>query len=149
MLTGVNLISVAYRGAGPALIDLMSGQMQVMFEGIGSSIGHIREGKLRALAVTGPTRSAALPDVPTLGEFVPGYEASAWYGIAAPKGTPAEIINTLNREIAAGLGNSGIGHRIADLGSPMQMTPAEFGNLVSIETAKLANVIQAANVKSD
>ena len=116
MMTGVDMLHVPYRGSAPALTDLLGGQVQVMFDRHAASIEHIRAGKLRALAVTTATRSEALPDVPTVGEFVPGYEASAWYGIGAPKNTPAEIVETLNREINAGLADPRIKARLADLG---------------------------------
>ena len=141
---------VPYRGGGPALIDLLGGQVQVMFESVLSSIAYIRAGKLRALAVTSATRSAALPDVPTVGEFVPGYEASGWFGIGAPKDTPAEIVGKLNREITAGLADPKIKERLADLGGvPLPMTAAEFGKLIAVETEKWGKVIRAANIKTD
>ena len=116
MMTGVNMVHVPYRGAAPALTDLLGGQVQVMFDTMPASIEYIRAGKLRALAVTTATRSEALPDVPTVGEFVPGYEASAWYGIGAPRNTPAEIIDKLNKEINAGLADPKMKARLADLG---------------------------------
>jgi tripartite-type tricarboxylate transporter receptor subunit TctC len=147
---GVDLIPVHYRGGGPALVDLLGGPVQVMFEGITSSIGYVRAGKLRALAVTSATRSAALPDIPTVGEFLPGYEASGWFGLGAPRNTPAQIINTLNREINAGLADATIKARIADLGgSPMPMTPTEFGEFIAGETEKWAKVIKSANIKAE
>ena len=121
-----------------------------MFESVLSSIAYIRTGKLRALAVTSATRSAALPDVPTVGDFVPGYEASGWFGIGAPKDTPAEIVNKLNREINAGLADPKIKERLADLGGvPLPMTAAEFGKLVAGETEKWGKVIRAAKIKAD
>ena len=116
MMTGVNMVHVPYRGGAPALTDLLGGQVQVMFDTMPSSIEYIRAGKLRALAVTTATRSEVLPDIPTVGEFVPGYEASAWYGVGAPKNTPAEIIDKLNKEINAGLADPKIKARLADLG---------------------------------
>ena len=116
MMAGVNMVHVPYRGAPPALTDLLGGQVQVMFADLPSSIGHIRAGKLRALAVTTAARSEALPDMPTVGDFVPGYEASTWFGIGAPKDTPTEIIDRLNREINAGLADPKIKARVADLG---------------------------------
>ena len=116
MMTGVDMVHVPYRGAAPALTDLLGGQVQVMFDTMPASIEHIRAGKLRALAVTTATRSEALPDIPTVGDFVPGYEASAWFGIGAPKNTPAEIIDKLNKEINAGLADPKIKARLADLG---------------------------------
>jgi tripartite-type tricarboxylate transporter receptor subunit TctC len=149
-MAGIDLAVVPYRGGGPALIDLIGGQVQVMFESILSSIAYIRTGKLRALAVTSATRSAALPDVPTVSEFVPGYEASSWFGIGAPKDTPAEIINKLNREINVGLADPKIKERLADLGGePMPMTAAEFGKLIAEDTEKWAKVIRAANIKPE
>jgi tripartite-type tricarboxylate transporter receptor subunit TctC len=149
-MTGLDLVKVGYRGGGPALIDLMGGQVQVMFEPTLSTISHIRAGKLRALAVTSATRSPALPDVPTVGESVPGYEATAWFGIGAPKNTPSEIIEKLNSEVSAGLADPKIKERLADLGgAPMPMTPAEFGKLIAEETEKWGKVIRAANIKLD
>jgi tripartite-type tricarboxylate transporter receptor subunit TctC len=149
-MAGVDLISVHYRGGGPGLVDLLGGQVQVMFEGIVSSIGYIRAGKLRALAVTSAHRLDALPDIPTVGEFVPGYEASGWFGLGAPKNTPAPIIDTLNREIDAELADPTMKARIADLGgSPMSMTPTAFGKFVADETEKWGKVIRVANIKAE
>jgi tripartite-type tricarboxylate transporter receptor subunit TctC len=149
-MAGVDLISVHYRGGGPGLVDLLGGQVQVMFEGIVSSIGYIRAGKLRALAVTSANRLDALPDIPTVGEFVPGYEASGWFGLGAPKNTPAPIIATLNWEIDAELADPTMKARIADLGgSPMSMTPTAFGKFVADETEKWGKVIRAANIKAE
>jgi tripartite-type tricarboxylate transporter receptor subunit TctC len=149
-MAGVDLISVHYRGGGPGLVDLLAGQVQVMFEGLTSSIGYIRAGKLRALAVTSVHRSDALPEIPTVGEFVPGYEASGWFGLGAPKNTPAPIIDTLNREIDAELADPTMKARIADLGgSPMSMTPAAFGKFIADETEKWGKVIRAANIKAE
>ena len=149
-MAGVDLIQVHYRGGGPALVDLLGGQVQVMFESITSSIEYIRAGKLRALAITSATRSVALPDIPTMSEFVPGYEASGWFGLGAPKNTPAEIIDTLNREINAGLADPTMKARIADLGgSPMPMTPTDFGKFIADETEKWGKVIRAANIKPE
>jgi tripartite-type tricarboxylate transporter receptor subunit TctC len=149
-MAGVDLIPVHYRGGGLGLVDLLGGQVQVMFEGITSSIEYVRANKLRALAVTSATRSAALPDIPTLGEFVPGYEARGWFGLGAPKNTPAEIIDTLNRKINSGLADPTMKARIADLGgTPMSMTPAEFGKFIADETEKWGKVIRAANIKPD
>jgi tripartite-type tricarboxylate transporter receptor subunit TctC len=128
MLTGVNMVHVPYRGAAPAITDLIGGQVQVMFGPISNSIEHIRAGKLRALAVTTATRAEALPDIPTVGDFVPGYEASTWFGVGAPRNTPAEIIDKLNREINAALADADLKARIADLGSvPIPMSPSDFG----------------------
>jgi len=144
------LASVAYRGGGPALADLLGGQVQVMFEGIASSIAYIRAGKLRALAVTTATRSAALPDVPTVAEFVPGYEASGRFGLGAPKNTPTQIIDRLNKEVNAALVDPKMTARIADLGGvPMPMTPTEFSRLIAEETEKWGKVIRVANIKPD
>jgi tripartite-type tricarboxylate transporter receptor subunit TctC len=149
-MAGVNLVQVPYRGGGPALIDLLGGQVDVMFESVLSSIAYIRAGKLRALAVTSATRSAALPDIPTVGEFVSGYEASSFYGVGAPKSTPTDIIDKLNREINAGLADPKIKERLADLGGvPTPMTPAEFGKVIIDDTEKWAKVIRAANIKPD
>jgi tripartite-type tricarboxylate transporter receptor subunit TctC len=150
MMAGVDLVPVAYRGGGPALIDLLAGQMQVMFEPTISTIEYVRADKLRALAVTSATRSDLLPDTPAVGEFLPGYEASQWYGIGAPKGTPADIVERLNREINAGLADPRLKARLADLGGvPMPMSPAEFGKLVADETEKWGKVIRAANIKAE
>jgi len=150
MMTGVNMVHVPYRGSPQALTDLMAGQVQVMFDVMLSSIEFIRAGRLRALAVTTATRSEALPGVPTVGEFVPGYEASAWYGIGAPKGVPAEIIDRLNREVSAGVADPKIRARLADLGGTVLTgSPAEFGKLIAEETEKWGRVIRAANIKPE
>ena len=142
MMTGVDLALVAYRGGGPALVDLLGGHVQVMFESIASSIAYIRAGKLRALAVTTATRSAALPDIPTVAEFVPGYEASGWWGIGAPKNPPTQIIDRLNKEVNAALADPNIKERVADLGGvPIPMTPTEFSRLIADETEKWGEVI--------
>jgi tripartite-type tricarboxylate transporter receptor subunit TctC len=149
-MAGVDLVAVAYRGSGPALTDLMGGQMQVYFDLIISSIEHIKAGKVRALAVTSANRSAALPDVPAMGEFVPGYEATAWFGLGAPKNTPTEIINRLNGEANAGLADPKIKARLADLGGePMPMTPADFGKFIADETEKWGKVIKLAGIKPE
>lgn len=149
-MTGVDLVRISYRGGGPALVDLMGGQVQVMFEPTLSTLPYIRAGKLRALAVSSATRSAALPDVPTVGEFVPGYEATSWFGMGAPKNTPTEIIDKLNEAVNAGLTDTKIKQRLADLGGePMPMTPAEFSKLVADETDKWARVIKLMGVKPD
>ena len=149
-MTGVDLVRVGYRGGGPALVDLMGGQVQVMFEPTLSTIGYIRAGKLRALAVTSATRSAALPDVPTVGEFVPGYEATAWFGIGAPKNTPADIIAKLNGEINAGLADAKIKERLADMGGePMPMSTADFAKFIADETEKWGKVVRAAGIKAE
>jgi len=149
-MAGVDLAVVGYRGGGPALVDLLSGQVQVMFEGITSSIGYIKAGKLRALAVTSAKRSAALPDIPTIGEFVPGYAATGWFGLGAPKGTPQPIVDMLSKAIGEALADPAMKARFADLGAePMPMTPAEFGNLVADDTQKWAKVIRSADIKLD
>jgi tripartite-type tricarboxylate transporter receptor subunit TctC len=149
-MTGVDLVRVGYRGGGPALVDLMGGQVQVMFEPTLSTIGYIRAGKLRALAVTSATRSAALPDVPTVGEFVPGYEATAWFGIGAPKDTPADIVAKLNGEINAGLADAKVKERLADLGGePMPMSSADFAKFIAEETEKWGKVVRAAGIKAE
>jgi len=149
-MAGVDLAVVGYRGGGPALVDLLSGQVQVMFEGITSSIGYIKAGKLRALAVTSAKRSAALPDIPTIGEFVPGYAAAGWFGLGAPKGTPQPIIDMLSKAIGEALADPEMKARFADLGAePMPMTPAEFGKLVADDTQKWAKVIRSADIKLD
>jgi tripartite-type tricarboxylate transporter receptor subunit TctC len=150
MMTGVDMVHVPYRGAAPALTDLLGGQVQVMFATMASSIEYIRAGKLRALAVTTATRSETLPDIPTVGEFVPGYEASTWSGVGAPKGTPAEIIDKLNKEINAGLADPKIKARLADLdGTVLPGSPADFGRLIADETEKWAKVIKFAGIKAD
>jgi len=146
-MTGVNMSTVAYRGGGPALVDLLAGQVQCMFEGITSSIAYVKSGKLRALGVTSAKRSPLLPDVPAIGEFVPGYAAAGWFGLAAPKGTPTEIVDILSKEVAAGLADPGMKARMADLGAePMPMTPAEFTKLMADETVKWGKVIREANI---
>jgi tripartite-type tricarboxylate transporter receptor subunit TctC len=150
MMTGVQMIHVPYRGLAPALTDLLGGQAQVLFGALTSSIEYIRAGKLRALAVTTTARSEALPDLPTIGEFLPGYEASQWYGIGAPKNTPAEIVDRLNKEINAALADPKIKARLADLGgTPLVGSPADFGKLIAEETEKWGKVIRAANIKAD
>jgi tripartite-type tricarboxylate transporter receptor subunit TctC len=149
-MTGVDLVQVHYRGAGPALVDLLAGQVQIIFVNTAASIEYIRAGRLRALAVTTETRSEALPDVPTVGEFLPGYEASGWNGVGVPKGTPAEIIDKLNREINTALADPKIKARLADLGAIVfANTPAEFGKFIAEETEKWGKVIRAASIKAD
>jgi tripartite-type tricarboxylate transporter receptor subunit TctC len=149
-MAGVDLPAVAYRGGGPALVDLLGGQVQVMFEGITSSIEYLRAGKLRALAVTSATRSAVLPDVPTVGEFVPGYDATGWFGLGAPKDTPTPIIDTLHKEVNTALADPAMKARLAALGAdPMPMTLAEFDKLIADETQKWGKVIREANIKSE
>jgi tripartite-type tricarboxylate transporter receptor subunit TctC len=150
MMAGVNLVHVPYRGGGPAVTDLLGGQVQVMFAPTPPSIEHIRSGKLRALAVTTATRSDALPDIPTVGEFVPGYEASNWYGVGIPKNTPADIVDKLNKEINAGLADPKIKARLAVLGvTPLVVSPADFGRLIAEETEKWAKVIKSVGIKAD
>jgi tripartite-type tricarboxylate transporter receptor subunit TctC len=150
MMTGVDVVQVHYRGSGPALPDLIEGRVQAMFDPIASSIGHIRAGRLRPLAVTTATRLEALPDIPTVSEFVPGYEASGWYGIGAPKNTPAEIVDRLNREINAALFDPRMKARFGDLGvAVLPGPPAEFGKLLADETEKWAKVVRAANIKAE
>jgi tripartite-type tricarboxylate transporter receptor subunit TctC len=147
-MAGVNLLHVPYRGN--FMPDLLGGQVQVLFAPITHSIEYIRTGKLRALAVTTATRSAALPEIPTVAEFVPGYEASGWYGIGAPKNTPTEIIDRLNQEINAALADPKMKGQLADLGAvPMSMTSAEFGKFIAAETEKWAKVIEAAKIKPE
>ena len=148
MMTGVTLVHVPYRGAGPALVDLLGGQVQLVFSTVPAAIEYIKGGRLRPLAVTTATRSEALPDVPTVGDFLPGFESSQWYGIGAPKGTPADIVARLNKEINAGLADPKLKARIADLGGvPMPMTPGDFGKHIAAETAKWAKVIKFAGIK--
>jgi tripartite-type tricarboxylate transporter receptor subunit TctC len=150
MMTGVNTVHVPYRGVAPALTDLIGGQVQVMFGASTSSIGHIKAGRVRALAVTTATRSDALPDIPTMGEFVPGYEASIWYGVGAPKDTPADIVEKLNKEINAGLADPKIKARLADLGGAvLALSPADFEKLIAAETEKWAKVIKFMGIKAE
>jgi len=150
MMASVNLVHVPYRGAVAALTDLIAGQVQVYFAQMMASIEYIRAGKLRPLAVTTATRSEALPDIPTVGEFVPGYEAVVWQGIGAPKNTPPEIVDKLNKEINAALADPNMKARLADLGgTALAGSPADFGKLIADETEKWSNVIRALNIKAD
>jgi tripartite-type tricarboxylate transporter receptor subunit TctC len=150
MMAGVDMIHVPYRGGAPALTDLLGGQVQVYFAPLPEAIQYIVAGKLRALAVTTTTRTNVLPDIPTVGDFVPGYEASAWYGLAAPKKTPADIVEKLNNEINAGLASPGLKARLADLGgTPLAGSPTDFGKLIASETAKWAGVIKISGTKPD
>jgi tripartite-type tricarboxylate transporter receptor subunit TctC len=150
MMAGVNLVHVPYRGAGPAIIDLLGGQVQVMFATMPSSIEHIRAGKLRALAVTTTARSEALPNVPPVGDFVPHYEASDTYGIGAPKNIPAEVIEKLNREVNAILADPRTKSRLADLGGTVLAgSPADFGKLIAAETEKWGKVVKFAGMKPE
>ena len=147
VMAGVNMVHVPYRGS--FLPDLLGGQVQVVFSPISQSIGYIRAGKLRALAITTATRQAGLPDIPPMGDFVPGYEASGWYGIGAPRNTPVAIADRLSREINAALGDPKVTAQLADIGAvPMPMTPAEFGKFLAAETEKWGKVIHAANIKA-
>jgi tripartite-type tricarboxylate transporter receptor subunit TctC len=146
-MTGINIIHVPYRGSSAAAPDLLSGKVHVMFDNLPGAIEFVRSGQLRALGVTTAVRSQALPDVPTIGETVPGYEASVWYGIAAPKDTPAEVIEVLNKAVGAALADPKMQARLADLGGvPMPMSPAEFGKLVADETEKWAKVVKFAGI---
>jgi tripartite-type tricarboxylate transporter receptor subunit TctC len=150
LMTGVQMIHVPYRGAAAAMTDLIGGQVQLMFDTTAASIPHIRAGKVRPLAVTTATRSALLPDLPTIGDFVPGYEASGPFGLAAPKNTPADIVAKLNGEINAVLADPKVKARLADLGSePLTGSPAEFEKLMTSETEKWAKVIRTANIKAE
>jgi tripartite-type tricarboxylate transporter receptor subunit TctC len=150
MMAGVNMIHVPYRGGAPAITDLLGGQVQVMFSALSDSMEVIRSGQLRALAVTTATRLDVLPNLPIVGDFVPGYEASAWYGIGAPKNTPAEIVDKLNKEINAALADPKIKGRLVDLGGTvLGGTPADFGKLIAEETEKWGKVIHAANIKAE
>jgi tripartite-type tricarboxylate transporter receptor subunit TctC len=150
IMAGVDMVHVPYRSGGPALTDLIGGQVQVFFGSISASIGYIRTGKLRALAVTTATRSEALPDLPTVGEFVPGYEASAWFGIGAPKNTPTEIVDKLNTEVNAALADPNIKARLADLGgTALAGSPADFAKLIADETEKWAKVVKFAGIKAE
>jgi tripartite-type tricarboxylate transporter receptor subunit TctC len=150
MMAGIDMAHVPYRGGGPALVDLLGGRVQVYLATTISSIGYIRAGRLRALAVTAATRSDALPDIPTVGEFLPGYEASAWYGVGAPKATPAEIVDKLNKEINAALADANMKARLADLGGTvLPGSPADFGKLIADETERWGKVVKFANIKAE
>jgi tripartite-type tricarboxylate transporter receptor subunit TctC len=150
VMTGVQLTHVPYRGSAPALTDLMGGQVQVMFDVLPGSLAHIQAGHVRALAVTTRERADSMPDVPTVADTVPGYEASTWFGFGAPKGTPPEIIAKLNAVINAGLADPTIKARLAEVGSaPMPLSPAAFGALVAAETEKWAKVVKASGAKAD
>ncbi len=148
MMAGLDMVHVPYRGEGLALTDLLGGQVQVMFTALAVAIEYIKTGKLRALAVSTPTRWEELPDIPTVGEFVPGYEASAWFGIGAPKNTPAEIVEKLNNEINSAVADPKIKARLTDLGGvPMSIMPADLGKFIADETEKWGKVIRAADIK--
>src|SRR5215470_8770285 len=150
MLTGVKMQHVPYRGGGPALLDLIAGQVQVYFAGMPEAIEYVRTGKVRALAVGTATRAEALPNVPTVGEFVPGYESSIWFGVSAPRGTPVEIVDQLNREINIALADPKIKERYAELGSTVFPTmPVEFGKFIATETEKWGKVVKFAGLKAE
>jgi tripartite-type tricarboxylate transporter receptor subunit TctC len=150
MMAGVDMVHVPYRGGGSVFNDLLGGQVQVMFATTVGSIGYIRAGRLRALAVTTATRSETLPDLPTMDSLLPGYEASVWYGIGAPKNTPAEIIDTLNKEINAALADPKLKARLADVGGTVLAgSPADFGKLIADETENWAKVIKSAGIKAE
>jgi tripartite-type tricarboxylate transporter receptor subunit TctC len=150
MMAGVNMVHVPYRGGAPAITDLIGGQVQIMFDVMTSSIESIRAGKLRALAVTTAHRSEALPEVPTVGDFVPGYEVSTWLGVGAPRNTPGEIVEQLNKEINAALADPRMTTRFAELGgTPFPGSPGDFGKHIADETNKWGKVIRAANIKAD
>jgi tripartite-type tricarboxylate transporter receptor subunit TctC len=149
-MTGIDVIHVPYRGGAPALIDLIGGQVQAYFGLLPASIEYIRAQKLRALAVTTATRSEVLPDLPSVGESVPGYEASSWFGIGAPQNTPVSVITMLNREINEALADPKLKARLSELGGMMlPRTPADFGKLVAEDTEKWARVIRATNIKPE
>jgi tripartite-type tricarboxylate transporter receptor subunit TctC len=149
LMTETDILNVTYRGLALAYTDLMTNRVQVTFDNLPGSIGFIRQGKLRALAVTTTARSPALPDIPALAEFIPGYEASAWYGVSAPRNTPQAVVGKLNKEINAGLADPALQARLVDLGGMIVSgSPADFGKLVADETAKWAKVIKFAGIKS-
>ena len=149
-MTGVKMTHVPYRGAGPALTDLIAGTVDVMFDNLPSSIEFIKSGKLRALAVTTDTRNEALPDVPVVSDTVPGYEASAWFGMGAPKGTPAAVIEKINKTVNEALADPKMKTRLADLGGiPMGGTPADFGKVMASETAKWEKAVKCAGASID
>jgi len=148
IMSGVDMLHVPYRGQGPALADLLAGQVQLYFGGLPTTIDHVKAGKLRALAVTTATRSQIIPDIPAMSEFLPGYDASFWGGFSAPKGTPGHIIDKLNREINAALADAKIKARIAQLGGmPVGGSPADFAKYIADETAKWGKVIQVMGIK--
>jgi tripartite-type tricarboxylate transporter receptor subunit TctC len=150
MMAGVDMVHVPYRGVAPALTDLLGGQVQVIFVSTAASIEYIRSGKLRPLAVTSATRTDVLPDIPTVGEFVTSYEATGWFGIGAPRNTPAEIIDRLNNEINAALRDSKIVARFDDLGGTvLALSPADFGKLIATETDKWAKVVKFAGAAAN
>ncbi|HMA10011.1 MAG TPA: tripartite tricarboxylate transporter substrate binding protein [Ramlibacter sp.] len=149
-MTGIDMKHIPYKGAGPAITDLIGGQVDVLYDNMPSIIGHIRSGSVRALGVTSAQRSPALPDVPAVGEVVPGYEASAWFGMAAPKGTPPAVIARLNREINAALADPVMKARLADLGGvPLPGTPEQFWEIHKMETEKWAKIVQFSGAKAE
>jgi tripartite-type tricarboxylate transporter receptor subunit TctC len=150
MMADVDMVHVPYRGAAPALTDLLSGQVQTMFPGIAAAIEYVRNGTLRPLAVTTATRWGSLPDIPTIGEFVPGFEASAWFGVGAPRNTPGEVVDMLNKEINAGLADPKMRTLIDNLGGGVFATsPAEFGKFITEETEKWGQVVRFSGAKPD
>jgi tripartite-type tricarboxylate transporter receptor subunit TctC len=150
MMAGVSMVHVPYRGSAPAITDLMAGQTHAMFDNLTSSLAQIRSGGVRVLAVTTEAQSAMLPGIPTLAETLPGFEASGWSGIVAPRGTPPEIVERLHREVDAGLANPGIRARLAEVGSTlMPMTPAQFGAFVTAETEKWGRVVKSSGAKAE
>jgi tripartite-type tricarboxylate transporter receptor subunit TctC len=150
MMTGIDMVHVPYKGSAPSLTDLLGGQVQVTFATMPSAIEYVRAGRLRALAVTTATRSPALPGEPTVGEFVQGYEVSTWYGVGAPMGTPAEVIDNINEGINAGLADPAMKARLADLGGlTIAGSPNDFGKLIADETEKWSKVIRTANIKPE
>ena len=150
MMTSINLVHIPYRGSPPALTDLIAGQVQVFFITTAASIGYIRAGTVRALAVTTATRSKTLPDIPTVGEFVPNYEATAVWGLGAPRNTPTEIINKLNKEVNAAFADPKMNSRLANLGStPLPGSPADFGKLIAEEIEKWGKVVKSVGIKAD
>jgi tripartite-type tricarboxylate transporter receptor subunit TctC len=150
MMTGVNMVHVPYRGGAPALTDLIGGQVQVYFASTASSVEYIKSGRVRPLAVTSTKRSEALPDIPPISDFVPGYEASAWYGVGAPRNTPADIVEKLNNEVNAGLADPKLKARLAEFGvSPIAGSPADFGKLIADETEKWGKVVKFASIKPE
>jgi len=147
-MTGCSMLHVPYKGAGPALTDLMGGQVDVIFDNLPSSVGHIKGGKIRALGVTSQEREPSMPDLPTVGETVPGYEATAWFGIGMPKGTPKDIIDKVNAEVNRALADPKMKERLAELGGkPIPGTPADFGKTIAAETAKWEKVVNSSGAK--
>jgi tripartite-type tricarboxylate transporter receptor subunit TctC len=147
LTAGLDIIQVPYRGSAPAYPDLMTAKVHVLFDNLPGSIEFVRSGQLKALGVTVAKRWPGLPDIPAIAETVPGYEAASWYGISAPKGTPAEVVEILNKSVAAGLATPKLQAKLADLGGiPMPMSPAEFGKFLADDTAKWAKVVRAANL---